>query len=148
MAITASKAHISLLNDLIQLDHDAVAAYRAAIERLDNAAFRSRLEEFLGDHERHVRELTALVREMGGDPAKKGDMKQILTKGKVVIGNLSGDKGILQAMRSNEDETNQRYEKALTTENLPPRIFELLDRNLADERRHRAWIVQQLEMMR
>jgi hypothetical protein len=48
------------------------------------------------NHERHTRELSVVVRELGG--TLKADMKSVLTKGKVVIGNITGDSGILQAM--------------------------------------------------
>lgn len=142
---TAIQDHVKELNKLIHLDHDAVAAYGAAIERLDEPRYKTQLTQFKGDHERHIRDLTALVRELGGDPAEGGDFKKVLTQGKVVIGNITGDKGILQAMKSNEEETNHKYERALSVEGLPPRVRELLARNLEDERRHRAWLIEQLE---
>jgi hypothetical protein len=43
---------------------------------------------------------------MGRTPPKEGDMKALLTKGKVVIAGLMGDAAILQAMRTNEADTN------------------------------------------
>lgn len=138
---------IDLLNDLIQLDFDAIEAYEAAVSRLEDATSKEQLRQFMDDHERHTRELKALVQELGGQPAQKADIKYILTKGKVIIGNIAGDSGILQAMKTNEDETNKAYEQAAARSDVPPKIHEVLQRNLADERRHRTWIEARLAQM-
>jgi uncharacterized protein (TIGR02284 family) len=137
---------LELLNDLIELDYDAIEAYESAISRLDNQNDKFQLGIFMADHGRHVADLSAMVRELGGQPATKADIKQILTKGKVVLGALMGDKAILSAMKSNEDTTNEQYERALSHE-FSPRIREILERNLADERKHRAWLLQRLGVM-
>ena len=47
-------------------------------------------------------------------------------------------------MKSNEDETNKRNEKASTRTDLPAELQGILQKNLSDERRHRAYIVQRL----
>lgn len=127
------------LSNLVELDFDAIAAYKAAIERLENPTYKAKLTEFLGDHERHIRELSDVVRTAGGTPPDSGDAKKILTKGKVVIADMGGDKAILKAMKSNEDQTNAKYEKAVD-ENYPLEAQTVLQGGLADERRHRAWI--------
>ena len=147
MAVTANKDHVTTLNNLIALDFDATRAYESAIERLDEPRFKTQLQQFKGDHERHIRDLTALVKELGGDAVTGPDMKVAMTKGKVILGDIVGDKGILQAMKSNEEETNNKYERALSVEGLPTRVREVLARNLEDERRHRAWLIEQLERL-
>lgn len=136
---------IKLLNNLIQLDFDAIGAYEAAIARLEDATARSRLQEFMQDHVRHTENLSKLVRQHGGTPKNKGDMKSVLTKGKVVMANIAGDNAILKAMRSNEDETNEKYEKALKTDGLDAATRQVLQQNLEDERRHRQWIVARID---
>jgi uncharacterized protein (TIGR02284 family) len=135
------------LKNLIALDFDAVAAYEAAINRLDNPLIKDQLGEFMSDHQRHIQELSAIVRELGELPPTDKDFKAVLTQGKVVIGNLAGDKGILQAMKSNEDDTNQAYEQALKRTDILPRAEGLLKQNLADERRHRSWIEERLSRL-
>lgn len=136
-----------LLEKLIELDYDAIEAYDAAIERLENADIQAQLMEFKGDHQRHTQELGKILQETGRKPPSKGDMKRVLTKGKVVIAGLAGDKAILQAMKTNEDDTNQAYERAVNNDVVPPRVREVLQRALGDERRHRAWIEQSLKTM-
>jgi len=133
-----------LLGDLVEVDFDAISAYDTAINRLEDREAKQRLQEFKADHERHVRDLQATIDRLGGSPPVEGDMKAVLTKGKVALGAMSGDTAILQAMKSNEDETNTAYEEAVEHPDASPEIRELLERNLADERRHRAWLEERL----
>lgn len=134
----------SLLNALIELDFDAVEAYDAAIHRLDDAEDKRNFTNFMGDHERHVRELQPLVEQLGAKPAQKADMKQILTKGKVVLAALAGDKAILMAMKANEEDTNTAYERATERDDLSANVRAVLVRNREDERRHLEYIERRL----
>lgn len=140
---------IDRLNDLIQIDFDAIEAYQAAIDRMSDPQFRQTLGAFMNDHERHTRELSECVTSLGGTPKNKGDAKQILTKGKVVLANLAGDKAILKAMKSNEDDTNKAYEEAVNHPGCRAvdMVLATLERGLSDERRHREWIVKTLERL-
>jgi uncharacterized protein (TIGR02284 family) len=135
----------SLLEDLIQLDYDAADAYQAAIDRLENSSYRSALGEFKRDHLRHIDELGDILSSMGRTPPKEGDMKALLTKGKVVIAGLMGDEAILQAMRTNEADTNTAYERAVKFSGLPSNTRDVLQRGLEDERRHCEWILETLK---
>lgn len=143
---TDTKQIISDLGDVIKLDYDAIAAYRSAIERLDNAAFKEQLTEFLGDHERHVKELGNAVRNEGGTPPTEGGALKILTQGKVVLADLLGDKAILMAMQINEKVAKTKYEEAVDT-GYPEHIQAILCGGLADERRHKDWIDKTLETL-
>ena len=139
---------IGLLHALIELDYDAIEAYRVANARLSRAALREKFSLFLDDHQRHVKELSDLVHRMGAEPPAGADLKQILTKGKIVLGDLvGGDRAILLAMQSNEDDTNTAYERVTGRRDLPGDVKLIAERNLADERTHRAWIEQQLVVL-
>lgn len=141
------KQVVSDLNDLMQLDYDAITAYESAIERLESAIYRAKLMEFLSDHKRHVDELANAVRSAGGEPATDGDAKAWLTKGRVVLADIVGDdESILKAMKVNEDQTNAKYEEALEAGYLEP-IKAMLRRGLADERRHREWLVATIDAL-
>ncbi len=129
-----------MLNELIELEFNVIEAYHAAIERLDEQNDKTKFRHFLADHQRHVSDLSTLVRNMGVEPKNKGDIKEVLTKGKVVLAGLVGDRAILAAMKSNEDNTNEAYEKDLSHPGLPQDVRTQLQKNLDDERRHRAWI--------
>lgn len=130
---------IKKLTDVVELDYDAVAAYKEAIDRLDNASSKAKLQEFQKDHERHISDLSEVIRKEGGTPPDSGDFKKVLTKGKVQLADLAGDDAILKAMKTNEDQTNSKYE-SMVEEDFPDHIHTLLKRGLEDERRHRTWI--------
>jgi uncharacterized protein (TIGR02284 family) len=134
-----------LLSDLVQLDHDAADAYQAAIDRLADASYRSTLTQFKQDHLRHIDELGQCLSGMGKTPPQGGDMKSMLTQGKVVLGSMMGDKAIIQAMKTNEDDTNTAYERAVNHRDATPQVHAILERNLQDERRHREWMVDTLD---
>jgi uncharacterized protein (TIGR02284 family) len=136
-----------LLYQLVELDFDAVAAYDAAIVRLKDGEAKSELEGFKRDHERHVQEVSEQLRLLGGDPPRGPDAKRVLTQGKVVIAGLMGDRAILMAMKTNEDDTNTAYERATSRNDVTPELRALLQRNLEDERRHRGWMERRLQSM-
>jgi uncharacterized protein (TIGR02284 family) len=146
--VSSDKDIVKLLNDLIALDYDAIEAYDAAISRLSLPRDKDQLRQFLSDHQRHTVNLGEFVTKYGQQPVTKGDIKQILTKGKVVLAGLSGDSAICSAMKSNEDDTNAAYERAVAQTGLPDNIRQVLDRNLADERRHRQWFIERVQSLR
>jgi uncharacterized protein (TIGR02284 family) len=131
-----------LLTDLIQLDYDAADAYQAAIDRVQDTGFRSVLAAFKQDHLRHIEELGQFLTKMGKTPPEEGDMKSLLTQGKVILGGLMGDKAILQAMKTNEEDTNTAYERAVQHKEAGSDLHNALQHALGDERRHRDWMVE------
>jgi uncharacterized protein (TIGR02284 family) len=130
---------IERLNDLIALDHDAVGAYEAAIERIDVTMLRTRLSEFQDDHRRHIRDLSDVVRRLGGQPRQRPDIKGFILKGFTAITSSMGNEAALKAMRGNEKLTNSTYQNALK-ETWPDDIRAIIERNYGDERRHLAFI--------
>lgn len=147
MAVAGNQDVVKQLNHLIALDYDAIAAYDSAIDRLKEPNFKSSMTAFRNDHQQHVRDLSMLVTNYGGSPQQKGDAKQMLTQGMVVMRSITGDKGILKAMKTNEDQTNSGYESALQMQGIPNDVRTVLEKNLGDERRHRSWIVAQLDKL-
>lgn len=137
---------IKKLTDVVELDYDAAAAYKEAIDRLDDTAAKTKLQEFLKDHERHISDLSEVIRKEGGTPPDSGDFKKVLTKGKVQLADLAGDDAILKAMKTNEEQTNSKYE-SMVEEDFPDHIQTLLKRGLEDERRHKAWIETTLKQV-
>jgi uncharacterized protein (TIGR02284 family) len=143
----ARKAAIDCLNDLIQLDYDAVQAYKQAIEKIDDGVARADLVAFQADHERHIADLSQAVRMLGGEPEKMGrDFKGVLLEGLTALRAVTGNLGALRAMRMNEKLTNRSYEKALETR-LPGSARDVVLRNREDERRHLASIEMHIERL-
>lgn len=136
------------LNDLLQLDHDAIGAYRIAIEKLENRDWAMQISGYLTDHERHVRELTEAIGGLGGTPMNEphatGPLKQALQS----LGGVAGDKGVLMAWRANELQVRTKYDRyASKAVFWPDRVKALIDRNALDEERHYRWVIGVLEEM-
>jgi uncharacterized protein (TIGR02284 family) len=132
-----------VLKNLIQLDIDAIRAYEHAIRAAEHEVVSSRLQEFKGDHERHVRELSEHVRKLGGEPPDKPDLKGFVIEGFTAVTSI-GTRSALMAMMGNEQLTTSRYKAALDEE-LPPDAKGVVERNYGDEQRHLAWIRQALD---
>lgn len=129
-----------LVKNLLTLEHDAIAAYDSTIERLESAEYRQQIETFRRDHEAHVQDLGRIADSMGIEKPMEGDMKQWLTTGKVALADLAGDNAILKAMKTSEDDTVAAYQQALDNEITGAELRPLMEKGLADERRHRAWM--------
>lgn len=129
------------LNDLLQLDHDAVGAYEIAMEKLKDRDHADQIGGFRRDHERHIRELNELVAELGGTPMNQphatGPFKMALQS----IGALAGDRGTLMAFRSNELLVRAKYDSYASKANMwPTHIKRVIDRCALDEERHFQWV--------
>ncbi|HEX9105786.1 MAG TPA: ferritin-like domain-containing protein, partial [Longimicrobiales bacterium] len=138
---------LATLNDLLQLDHDAVQAYTVAMESLQSEPFRSTVRTFRGDHERHISELTRLVQERGGTPMElphipTGMFKLALQKAAAA----GSDRELLLAFKANEGQVRDKYRRA-AADALPVEVSGLVRRNAADEERHYAWVTQAVEAL-
>jgi rubrerythrin len=135
------------LNKLIQTDYDAACTYREALLHVDDPAVRSDLHTFLGDHERHVMELTSIVRDLGGTPIPAHrDFKGRVLEGMTRFRSSRSTLGALRAMRTNEKVTNRAYEKAAEVY-MPPLGQAIVMENQEDERRHLAAIEAHIDRL-
>lgn len=144
MATTVgNESNISgLVTDLIYLERDAIAAYESTIEKLSDRALSEQVQHFLADHNQHLAVLNEMARELGTDAPREGDMKEMLTTGKIALANLMGDAAILKAMKTNEDDTVTAYERAARHGDAVPKSRAFFEKALADEQRHRDWMEQ------
>lgn len=130
----------SLVQDLILLEHDAIAAYASTIEKLSDAALSSHIARFKQDHMQHLDVLNEMAAELGIDAPREGDAKQWLTTGKIALAQLMGDKTILKAMKTNEDDTVTAYSRAVNHPDAVEKSRAFFAKALADEERHREWM--------
>lgn len=131
---------IAALHALLELEYDALEAYKLAIEKLEHKEWKDQLNEFKGDHDRHVQELTELLKQHADKVPQGPTAKHYLTKGKVALGSLVGDKAILLAMKSNEQEMVAAYTRLHERQDLEDKAQPIVKAGLADEKRHAAWI--------
>jgi uncharacterized protein (TIGR02284 family) len=138
---------VSLLNRLIQLEYDTIDAYRGAIGHLAETGNRTHIEDVLGDHRRHVDELADVVRNLGGEPASQGDVRQALLRGRRALVSLVGDRAVLEAMRGNERELAVAYERAVSRPGVPVDVLAVLRRHLRDEQSHQDRLRERLSIV-
>jgi rubrerythrin len=129
------------LNDLLQLDHDAIGAYEIAMNKLKDRDQAAQIAGFLRDHERHIRELNEVIAELGGTPKNQphatGPFKLALQS----LGALAGDRGVLMAFRTNELQVRAKYDTyAAKANHWPTHIKRIIDGAALDEERHYRWV--------
>jgi len=136
------------LNDLLQLDHDAIAAYDVAIAKLEDRDHADQIAGYRRDHERHVRELNELVSRLGGTPSNHPHVTGPFKTALQALGALAGDKGLLMAFRTNELAVRTKYDAYASKAMLwPPDVKRTIDGAALDEERHYAWVADVLQRM-
>ena len=132
---------VAELNELLQLDYDAVAAYALALKALDHPVHREAVRRFKADHERHIEELTELVREFGGKPLP---LPQISSGFKhAVHGAAADDAAVILAFKANEAVSRDRDRRAASRQH-PADVQDVLIRGARDEQRHFDWVMRTL----
>jgi hypothetical protein len=138
---------LATLNDLLELDHDAVAAYGIAIHAVQRPDWRDDLVRFRADHERHIQALTRLILAHGGEPAGHPHIPTGLFKSAVqAAGALGSDRELLLAFKSNEGQVRDRYRTAAEQDH-PVDVAEVLVTHARDEERHYVWVAAALTRM-
>ncbi|MDQ3995594.1 MAG: ferritin-like domain-containing protein [Gemmatimonadota bacterium] len=136
------------LNDLLQLDVDAVQAYALAIRQFQSAARKQAVRRYQADHKRHISALKRLIRAYGGAPialshVPTGPFKLAMQ----AMGSLGGDRAVLLAFKSNERQGRDKYRRAADRKGLPSDVARVLKRAAADEERHYRWAEKSLERL-
>jgi rubrerythrin len=143
--IQSETALVAELNDLLQLDHDAIQAYNLAIRSLSVEAYRETLRSFRADHERHVEELTGLIRAHGGVPLQLPHIPTGAFKLAVqAVGAAGGDRAVLLAFKANERQVRDKYRRAAQRPH-DPTVTSVLTTAADDEARHYLWALETLE---
>lgn len=140
-------ALIAELNDLIQLDHDAIAAYTLAIESVESVTYRETLEGFRRDHERHVRELSRLVEAAGGTPVEAPHQPTGTFKLAVqAAGAAGGDRELILAFKANEGQAVEKYARHAARAH-EPEVARILRAAARDEEKHYEWAESRLKRL-
>jgi ketosteroid isomerase-like protein/rubrerythrin len=142
-APTSDATLIAELNDLIQLDHDAVEAYTIAIDRIRDTTRRQSLVEFRADHKRHIESLAALVRERGGLPTELPHPTGAIKLAVQALGALGDDISLLLAFKAVEGQVRDKYQRA-ARRTAPSDMADVIRTGAEDERRHYTWVERSL----
>jgi rubrerythrin len=135
------------LNDLLQLDRDAVQAYTVAIGSVPQDAVGQALARFRDDHERHVAELSDLIRAHGGTPAPVPHLPTGAFKAAVqAVGSAGGLRETLLAFKANEAQVRDKYRRHADRLHSAD-VDAVLRRAAHDEEMHYGWAAEMLERM-
>lgn len=134
---------VAELNDLLQLDYDAVAAYTLALNTLDDPGYRDAVRVFKAEHERHIEDLTALVRKYNGMPMPMPHLSGAFKLAVQGIGAMGNDAAVITAFKSNEVQSRDKYRRVASRQH-PPEVQGVLIRAARDEQRHFDWAMRTL----
>jgi hypothetical protein len=145
-------ALVAELNDLLQLDYDAVGAYTLAISALRDRNLRNTLIGFRQDHERHIAELVDLIRARGGVPVRMphfptGIFKLLVQAAGSVGGFAGGDRTVLLAFIANETQARDKYRRHASAGYHPADVAGVVERAARDEETHHRWAWDALERL-
>jgi hypothetical protein len=136
------------LNDLLQLDVDAVQAYALTIRQLESKVRKQAVRRYQADHRRHIAELKGLIRAHGGAAVAVSHIPtgpfKLAMQG---IGAFGDDKIALLAFKTNERHGRDKYRRIAMGRGLPRDVARLLKRAARDEERHYRWAANELEKL-
>jgi uncharacterized protein (TIGR02284 family) len=130
----AVEESIEIVNDLIKINHDRIRGYEKAIENTDSmeAELRTLFSRLMEESHDYTRELTAVVTNMGGEPATDTTVPGKLYHAWMdVKATFSGNdtKSTLAACEFGEDAAQKAYAKALDNDSpLPTDVYDLIKR--------------------
>ncbi len=115
VVVRALGHQVDLVKSVIRREMATAAALETAaghLDAADNADLASLLE---GCHRDQIEHLTALVGELGGEPADKSNLRSLLDRARVRLREVRGDTGVLGALASIEAELAAEYREAVET---------------------------------
>eukprot|EP01132_Coremiostelium_polycephalum_P000913 gene913-1151_t len=137
------------LRELVELDYDAIEAYKASIHRVRDQENRDILTSYMNDYNRNIQELSDLLKAHNSEiPSSGSTGKQLLKKGRVVISNITGDDGIFSAMSSNEDDTNKAFEKICNRQDIWEDSKDILQRGWDDAIKHKTGLDERRDLLK
>lgn len=140
-------ALVAELNDLLQLDRDALPVYGLALACVADGETRRMLSAFEADHRRHIEELEKLVAAYGGAAASWPHMPTGFMKlGAQALGAFGGQTGALLALRSNERQVKDKYARHCDRTH-PENVTAVLNRIADDESRHYEGVCEALQRL-
>lgn len=133
------------LEDLAQLDTDAVQVYAEALEHVKDEDVRKEFERFQGEHKYHASTLSDTIVRLGGTkPDLKVDLMGRVADWVTAFRSMIGTKGPLHAMKTAENYHNKHYGEAAEWDVGDEEVATMLKRFFGDEKRHLAFVEERL----
>jgi rubrerythrin len=134
---------IAELNDLLQLDHDAVEAYTIAINLARGEHIRETLAAFRKDHKRHIDDIADIVRRAGALPVETPHATGALKMAVQTLGAIPGDDTLLLAFKAVEGQARDKYQR-MAAKSYPEEVRYVIMGAAQDEEKHYQWVEGEL----
>ncbi|HEX7119269.1 MAG TPA: DUF2383 domain-containing protein [Longimicrobiales bacterium] len=134
-----SRAALGALEELVRVGRRSVSAYRAAERRVADHRLQAALAQLRRDHQRHVRELSSILEEVGGavvawdGAGAEGPLFEAWSAG------AAGPDRVLAALKRAESELCAEYARHVERAYAEP-LRAVLVRHLREEEAHQAWL--------
>ena len=131
---TTDDRTLNILNDLIEICRDGQRGFGTAAEDAKDGQLAQLFREYSAQRAQFIREIQARVRELGGDPDKKGSITGSLHRGWIDLkAALSTNEphAVLAECERGEDAAVEAYSNALK-ESLDPITRDLVGRQFVD----------------
>ncbi len=143
MALTNAEM-ANQLSSLVKLDIDAQYAYGRLISIIDAGSLKNQLSRCQKDHERHINQLSAVVRALDSEPPLPASHSKYQMQDFTASFNPVDWEEAFCSIKANEELTNYIYRESSVLD-FTPNIKELVARNSHDEDRHLKYIKEVLE---
>ncbi|MHC1727911.1 MAG: ferritin-like domain-containing protein [Syntrophobacteraceae bacterium] len=134
--------NIEIANELlflVKLDLDAMQAYSRAIPTVCSACVKDLLRRFQQDHERHVEQLSAVIRALDAEPLLFGTEPSSFQTADSAAGLSLNGEGALNMIKVHEELVTRNYGSSCEMD-FTPNIKELVSENYQDEQVHLRFI--------
>ncbi len=129
----------ALLNELIEVEYDALSGSRAAAARLQNLESRTQVREIAESHACRVAQVSEMVRDLGGAAWTSACQTLVFSKAKVVFAQSGGNRAVLRALRDSERGIVAAYALVLLRP-LAARVAMVLEANQRTALGHFQWL--------
>ena len=135
------------LRQLAQVDIDTVHTYNKVLDEISDEIVRARLTEFRDNHIKHITDLAAEIRSLGGKPPElTKDFKGYVIEAFAALSTAVGMKGAMKALKAAE-KINYDHYGDIVSKNAPSSLKELLRKHFTDEKIHLDYIDSNLKAL-
>lgn len=110
------KTLVEMINELIEVNRDAVTGYMRAAEAIESASLTAQMNQFARQHDKCITDLSTLVISLSGEPASERTATGQPNRAWVTIGTIADEgqrEAILKECEYGERIVIQAYENAL-----------------------------------
>ena len=140
-AIGTEQNPFDVIINTLDLENSVKEAYMQSISRITDSTYKSKLSEFLDEHEKHISELSNLLKIHKKESLiKTSKLNPAIAKIKIMFANLIGDKLILSSISNYEADLHKIYERINARHDIWSEFKEIFKQALKDENKHKVWL--------